>query len=31
VLPTASPVALELAQEFAIEAAQEDENIQNAD
>ena len=31
VLPTASPVALELAQEFAIETAQEDENIQNTD
>ncbi|MFL2786607.1 MAG: MFS transporter [Paracoccaceae bacterium] len=31
VLPTASPVALELAQEFAIEAAQEDENLQNTD
>ena len=31
VLPTASPVVLELAQEFAIETAQEDENIQNTD
>ena len=31
VLPTSSPVALELAQEFAIETAQEDENIQNTD
>ena len=29
VLPTASPVILELAQEFAIETAQEDENTQN--